>query len=148
MQKHESFRSLGLHLLHFPFLIRTSFDDLKNWVSRAFIILMQESRKRRDIATSRCWNIATLGLSLTFTIVDQTSQCCNVTTLERRDVGTSRRCCWVSTSSSSSSYFHKASENHHIHLQCTQDPKIIYRAIMHSLIYKIELKRSKDVDMT
>ena len=35
--------------------------------------------------------VATLGRSLTFIVVDQTSQRCNVTTLERHEAGTSRR---------------------------------------------------------
>ena len=39
-------------------------------------------------------------------------------------------------------------ENHPFHLQCTHDPKIRYRAIMHLFRYKIELKRGKDAGMT
>ena len=37
--------------------------------------------------TSRRW------VALTFSSVDQTSRRCDVTTLARRDAGTSRRCC-------------------------------------------------------
>ena len=82
----------------------------------------------------------TLSCSLTLTSVDQTSQHWNVMTLEGRDVY------WVFTSSFS--HFQKASKNYHIHLQCTKDLKIRYRAIMHLLIYNIELKLSKDAGMT
>ena len=122
-------------------IVHTSFDNLKNWVSRAFY-----NSDAGITETSRRHNVATLGRSLTLIVVDQTSRRCNVTTLEHRDFGTSRRCCLVFTSSSS--HFQKSSKNHHIHLQCTQDPKIRYRVIMYLLIYKIELKRSKDADMT
>ena len=51
----------------------------------------------------------TLGRSLTFTVVDQTSRHCNVTTLERRDVA-------VEFFTSSSLHFQKAYENHPIHM--------------------------------
>ena len=133
IQKHESFQSLGLLLLRFPLLVCTSFDNLKNWVSYAFY-----NYDARIAETSQRRNVTTSGRSLTLNVVDQTSRRCNVTMLERRDV----------PFTSFSSHFPKASENHHIHLQCTKDPKTKYRAIVHLLIYKIELKRSKDVDMT
>ena len=151
IQKHEFLRSLESLLLRIPLLVRTLLDTSKIGSPVLFIILIQELRKRHDVAT--------LGRSLTLTSVDRTSRRCNVTTLERRDVATSRR--WnvatlqrhdAGTSrrafTSSSSHFQKASETHHVHLQCSKDPKIIYQAIMHLLIYKIELKRNKDAGMT
>ena len=86
--------------------------------------------QRRDVGTSLRFHVAKLSCSLTLTSVDQML----------------RSCYWVFASSSS--HFQKASENHHTHLQCTKDTKIRYQAIMHFLIYKIELKRSKDAGMT
>ena len=92
IQKHESFRSLGLILLRFPLLVRTSFDNLKKIRSLVlFIILKQESKECHDVVSSRRRNVATLGRSLTFTTIDQTSRRAmsrhwNVTTLARRDV--------------------------------------------------------------
>ena len=83
---------------------------LENWVSRVFY--------NSDVGiteTSRPWNVVMLSCSLTLTSVDQTLRRCNVTTLERHDVGMSRRCYWVFTSSSSS-HFQKAYANHHIYL--------------------------------
>ena len=79
---------------------------------------------------SRRGGVATLSRSFTFSSVDQTS----------------RRCCQFSPSSSLQ--FQNDSKNHPFHLQCTHDPKIRYRAIMHLFRYKIELKRRKDVGMT
>ena len=102
---------------------------------------MQESQERR--------NVSILGRSLTFTIVDQTSRRHNIATSRRWNVAMlPRRDVAAGFFTSSSLHFQKASENHPIHLQCTQDPKIRYRVIMHLLIYKIELKHNKDAGMT
>ena len=100
-----------------------------------FIIMKHKSWQSSDVATLRRWNVAVLGCFLTFSSVDQASRRCDVTTL-------------LLVFHFFFLQFQKATENHPIHLQCTQDPKIKYRAIMHLLKYKIELKHSKDVGMT
>ena len=90
---------------------------------------------------SRRWNVATSQRHDAGTL-----QRHDIGTSQRHDARTSRRCYWVFNSSSLN--FQKAPEKHLMHLQCTQDPRIRYRAIMHLLINKIELKRSKNADMT
>ena len=136
IQKHESFLSLGLLLLRFPLLVCTSLDASKIGSLMLFIILMQESLKRRNVATLEHRDVGPLFDFLL------TKRC---------DVATSRRCNVATCHGSSPLHLHiskKASKNRHFHLQCTQDPKIRYRVIMHLFKYRIVLKCSKDAGMT
>ena len=61
--------------------------------SEPLVLLMMEDRSRADVATLRRHDVETSRRCclMTFSLVDPTSRCWNVTTWERRDVGTSRR---------------------------------------------------------